>query len=89
VIRRLNQRLVREEILDGRIPLLHLAVAQVSLDAVAVVPRQARGLAQRIIHGEHRQRVLRIGWTRRDAADASERAPETPAGRYVLMTSGV
>ena len=28
--------------------------------------------AQRIIHGEHRQRILRIGGTRRDAADVSE-----------------
>ena len=40
-----EQRAVREEILDGRIPLLHLTVAQVSLDAVAVVRGQARGLA--------------------------------------------
>ena len=28
---------------------------------------------QRIVHGEHRQRILRIGGTRRDAADASKR----------------
>jgi hypothetical protein len=72
VIGHFNQRAAGEEILDRRIPLLDTPVAQVSLDAVAGVPGQTRGLAQRIIHGEHRQRVLRIGRTRRDAADLSE-----------------
>ena len=44
MISRFEQRVLRDQILDRQIPLLHLTIAQVALDADAVVRDEPSGL---------------------------------------------
>src|SRR5260370_40513428 len=62
VIGQFENRVLGDEVLSRQVPLLHLTIAEVPLDAGASVGNYQSGVGQGAIHREERNGILGIGW---------------------------